>query len=96
MIKYKQPDALALTTEEAADISTAITSLVIMLRRKSWQLPSRFAVSIYNILITFLENHYKKPRILEKANVIRFKVRICLDLSIICDFYDFTGMFSIF
>lgn len=78
MCKYKQPDPPALTTEEAADISTAITSLVTILRSKSWQLPSRFAVTTYNILITFLENHYKKPKMLEKANSIRLKVSICL------------------
>lgn len=83
MIKYDQPDPQALCTTEASDISTAVLGFVNMLRAKSWKLPSRFAVSIYNILIRFMENHYKRPEILEIVYSVRDPVRICLYLGII-------------
>lgn len=83
MVNYKRPDCPALTSADTPDISITVTGLVVMLRKRSWQSPSKFAVIIYDMLIRFLDQHYQKPEILEQASLIRFKVRICINLSII-------------
>lgn len=83
MVNYKRPDCPALTSADTPDISIMVTSLVVMLRKRSWQSPSRFAVIIYDMLIRFLDQHYQKPEILEQASLIRFKVRVSINLNII-------------
>lgn len=65
-----------LNFEKARDIDAAVHGVVRIFRKKTWQPLPPIPVNAYNILISFLENHYKNPMVLQRVTQPRIEVRI--------------------
>ncbi|XP_063888918.1 tuberin-like isoform X2 [Scylla paramamosain] len=90
LTKYKLPHSPMLNPEKARDITTAVQGVVKIFRKKTWQPPPMIPVAAYNILVTFLEHHYRKPMILQKVSQPRIEVLRIL-FSMKCDLRNHLG-----
>lgn len=62
------------TESEIGDIIAAIDGLVEVFEIKLHRLPAAHAIKIFNILTDHLELHYDRPKVFERARIVRLKV----------------------
>ncbi|EDW70416.2 tuberin [Drosophila virilis] len=62
------------TESEIGDIIAAIDGLVEVFEIKLHRLPAAHAIKIFNILTDHLELHYDRPKVFERARIVRLKI----------------------
>ncbi|MPC28141.1 Tuberin [Portunus trituberculatus] len=90
LTKYKLPHSPMLNCEKAHDLYAAVVGAVRIFRKKTWQPIPTIPVVAYNILVTFLEHHYRNPMILQKVHNPRIEVFKIL-FSMKCDLKNYVG-----
>ncbi|CAG0914003.1 unnamed protein product [Notodromas monacha] len=67
----------AMEDPDLADVKVALGGLTQIFRMKLYQLPSDHCIRVYQILVSHLMSHYRKPICAEKAEVWRYMVFEC-------------------
>lgn len=63
-----------LPVHEAIDLQLTVEGLSKLFVKFLYKLRTNSAVTIFNMLINHLNNHYKKPIVLEQTHFVRLKV----------------------
>nr|CAH7730250.1 unnamed protein product [Callosobruchus chinensis] len=70
-------EAIAIQEAELYDVNCVVVGLIKVFTYKIYKLPSSHAVKIYKTLVSFLEQHYRKPKLFENSPNIRRKIFEC-------------------
>ncbi|KAK4874613.1 hypothetical protein RN001_013973 [Aquatica leii] len=62
---------------EVSDMKSIVTEFINLFAHKIYRLPSLHAVRIYMMLVSFLERHYKRPKLFEDNYELRYKIFEC-------------------
>lgn len=66
--------------ESAKDVIKAVDWLILVFKRRIWDLPSSDAITAFSALLAFLESHYKRPALFFGLPQLRAKVRAARQL----------------
>lgn len=72
---------MSIPETEHSDIKCLVKGIIEVFVYKIHKLPSAYAIKIYNMLLTFLEHHYSRPKIFENCPIVRYMVspNVCRD-----------------
>ncbi|CAH1986295.1 unnamed protein product [Acanthoscelides obtectus] len=68
---------IALKEGDVYDINCVVSGLIKVFTHKIFKLPSSHAIKIYKMLVCFLEQHYKRPKLFENCPEVRKKIFDC-------------------